>query len=490
MIDHETFSKIQDCRNRQKLTIKQTAEELGLHPETVSAWWERERFEPRRSSSRASILDPFKGSITRLLDTHHDYTAQQIYQRLREEGYTGGKTVLRDYIRKIRPTNLPVYLKLDFEPGECAQVDWGTYGTIMVDNTQRRLSFFVMVLAFSRRMYVEFTVSETQEHFLACHEHAFAAFGGVPSKIMIDNLKTGVLRRQIGEAPVFNPRYLDFAHHYGFKIVPCNVRSGNEKGRVESGVGFVKKNLLHGLDVLDLQSLQAAGQVWLDDIANVRIHGTTHQRPIDLFEIERDRLNPLNPNPFDLATTKTCVVSSQFRVTVDTNQYSVPAIHAHRRVTVKIWPNRICIYFDGRLIAQHVRRYGRRLDIEIADHAKELVAQRSRAREQRLMMQFLALSPDAGAYYEGLDQRRLNPRSHVRKIIALSEIYPVDDVSRAITDSLELQVFSAEYIINLLEARARKLPDPGPLHLTRRQDLLDIDLAPPDLNVYERGEKE
>ena len=123
------------------------------------------------------ILDPFKPRITRLLDTH-PYSAQQILQRLREEGYDGGVTILRDYVRRIRPPKRPVYLKLHFAPGECAQVDWGAYGTVAVDNTQRRLSFFVMVLAFSRRMYVEFTVSQTMEHFLACHEHAFAALSG------------------------------------------------------------------------------------------------------------------------------------------------------------------------------------------------------------------------------------------------------------------------------------------------------------------------
>jgi hypothetical protein len=126
-----------------------------------------------------------------LLDTH-PYSAQQIFQRLREEGYRGGITILRDYVRRIRPTKRPVYLKLHFAPGECAQVDWGAYGTVAVGNTRRRLSFCVMVLAFSRQMFVEFTVSQTMERFLACHEHAFAALG-VPSKIMVDNRMAALL---------------------------------------------------------------------------------------------------------------------------------------------------------------------------------------------------------------------------------------------------------------------------------------------------------
>jgi transposase len=198
---------------------------------------------------RAScVLDPFKGRITRLLDTH-PYSAQQIFQRLREEGYGGGITVVRDYVRLIRPPRLPVYLKLHFAPAECAQIDWGSWGTVVVGNTRRRLSFFVIVLAYSRLMYVEFTVSQTMEHFLSCHEHAFKAFGGVPSKIMVDNLKSAVLQRLAGVAPVFNARYADFARHYGFSITPCNVARANEKGRVESGVGYIKKNLLRGLEL-------------------------------------------------------------------------------------------------------------------------------------------------------------------------------------------------------------------------------------------------
>ena len=153
MIDYETFCKIHDCHHRQGLTIAQTARLLGLHPRTVATWLARARFTPRRSRPRPSKLDPFKPSITRLLDTH-PYSAQQIFQRLREEGYRGGVSILRDYVRRIRPPQRPVYLKLHFSRGECAQVDWGAFGSIAVGNTRRRLSFFVMVLAFSRQMYV------------------------------------------------------------------------------------------------------------------------------------------------------------------------------------------------------------------------------------------------------------------------------------------------------------------------------------------------
>jgi len=175
---------------------------------------------------------------------------------------------------------------------------------------------------------------------------------------------------------------------------------------------------------------------------------------------------------------------------LDTNHYSLPVSYAHRKLTVKAYPDRICIYFDNQLIARHTRHYGRHQDIEDPDHAKSLIAQRRRASEQRLLVRFLALSPDAAAYYDGLEQRRFNAHHHVRKILALAEIYPVDLVARAISDGLAFEAFSAEYITNILETRTRALPEPGPLQLTRRHDLLDIDIDPPDLNDYKVNDRD
>ena len=484
MIDYETYCKIKDHHERQHLSVAQTARALGLHADTVAKWVKCAQYRARRSAPRNSRLDPFKARIVRWLETH-PYSAQQIYQRLREEGFEGGLTILKDYVHKVRPARREAFLKLSFAAGECAQVDWGEYGSISVGSTRRRLSFFVMVLCHSRLMYVEFTVAQTMEHFLAAHEHAFAAFGGCPARLMIDNLKSAVLSRVVGEAPVFNPRYLDFARHWGFDISPCNVAKGNEKGRVENAVGYIKKNFLNGLDFLDFSAVNPAAEVWLATIANVRIHGETHQRPVDLFKDEQPLLRPLNPMPYDIGTIKSQRASNQFRVTLGTNRYSVPAEFACQRVTLKAYPDRVCIYHQDKLIARHVRSYDRRQDIEDPDHPKALLAQRRNAREQRLLMQFLSLSRHAQAYVEGTEQRRANPRHHLRKIVALSEIYGADAVDRAIQDGIAFAAYSCEYIANILEMRARATPEPAALHLTRRQDLLDIEIAAPDLSLYE-----
>ena len=487
VVDYETFCQIRDHLGRQQLTVAQTARALALHPRTVAKWAGTQQFRPRAGVPRASKLDPFKGQIVRWLDAHA-YSAQQIFQRLGEAGYVGGISIVKDYVHRIRPRHQEAFLKLDFAAGECAQVDWGEWGTIGVGSTRRRLSFFLMVLCYSRLMYLEFTVSQKMEFFLACHENAFAVFGGVPSRLMVDNLKSAVLQRLVGLAPVFNPKYLAFSKHWGFAISPCNVRAGQEKGRVENGVGFVKKNLLAGLELPDFAAMRPAATAWVDTVANVRIHRQTQQRPIDRFEDERAHLLALNPAGFDLARVCTVRATKQFRVPLDSNHYTVPSRYAGLRLTLKAHADRVCIYDGDQLIARHPRSMERHKDIEDPDHEKQLLAQRKTARDQRLMVQFLALSPRAQAYLEGLEAKRVNARVHLRKILALAELYGKEAVVRALDDGLELHAFSAEYIANILAARRRIGPEPAALQLTRRADLLELEIPEPDLSIYDRNQ--
>lgn len=485
MIDFETFLKIRHYHDRHGLSCGQIAHKMALDYRTVAKWLHEKRYRPRNSPLRTSKLDPFKAHITHLLETH-PYTATQIFQRIRENGFDGQYTIVKEYVRKVRPKKATAYLKLSFAPGECAQVDWGSYGSVPVGGTQRRLSFFVMVLCYSRLMYVEFTVSQTMEHFLACHQNAFERIGRVPKRLMVDNLKSAVLKRTVGQDPVLNPKYLDFANHYGFTITPCAVGKGNEKGRVESGVGYVKKNFLSGLSISDFNMLNPAAVHWLDTVANCRLHRETGKKPIELFGEEKYCLLPLPPNPYDVATISTVRASRQFRITLDTNRYSVPAEYAGRRLTLKTYHDRLCIYHQEKLIARHVRSFDRRKDFEHPDHPKPLLAQRRKARDQRAFMRFLTLSDKAEAYYRRLEQRRMNPTHHIRQIVALSDIYGNESVARALEDAFHFQAFSCEYIGNLLEQRARIPKEPGQLHLTRRQDLLELTVETPDISLYNR----
>jgi Transposase and inactivated derivatives len=335
-------------------------------------------------------------------------------------------------------------------------------------------------------MYVEFTVLQTMEHFLACHQNAFHKLG-VPGKIMIDNLKTGVLKRILGQEPLLNPKYLDFANHYGFRIAPCGVRKANEKGRVENGVGYVKKNFLAGLEIPDFSFVNPTAVHWLDTISNVRIHRETGRKPVEMFTEEKDSLIPVSTLAYDVATISPVRACKQFRITLDTNRYSVPAEFAGQRLTLKTYPDRLLIYYQEKLIARHPRTYDRRQDIEDPDHPKELIAQRKKAKDQKILVRFLMLSPKAQIYYQQMQQRRINPHHHIVKIVGLSEIYGTEKVARAIEDACVIEAFSSEYIVNILEQRKNKLPDPGPLILTRRQDLLELEIAAPDISIYDKA---
>lgn len=489
MIDYETYCKIVELHQRHELKPTQIARMLSLDVRTVVRWIEEGAYRQRRTERQTSKLDPYKPRIVQWLETYN-YTGVQILRMLREAGYEGGTTILNDYIAKIRPRKVKAYLTLHFTPGECAQVDWGEYGSVNVGNTRRRLSFFVMVLCYSRMMYVEFTVSQKMEHFLGCHQNAFNFFGAVPGKIMVDNLKSAVIRRLIGKAPVYNPRYMDMANHFGFKIAACNIGAGNEKGRVENAVGYVKKNFLGGLDIPDFRCVNPAARQWLDTVANVRVHGATKKKPVEMFKTEKPAMRRLPEMPYDVSVIHQVRATNRFRVVLDTNRYSVPSEYAGERLTLKAYPDRICIYQNNKLIAQHPRSYDRHQDFEHPDHPRALLAQRRSARNQKLLMRFLTLSQKAEDYYKQLSARRMNPGHHIRQIVALSEIYGAEKVARAIEDAFTFQAFSCEYIANILEQRERIMPEPGALHLTRRQDLLDMEIPEPDLSIYEIDEEE
>jgi len=483
MIDYATYCRIRSLHQEEKLRVGQIATQLQLDQKTVRHWLRHDYHQAPRPN-RTSRLDPYKPRIKAWLEAH-DLSAQQILQRLREEGLQIGYTVVREYVRRVRPKPVKAFLSLHFCPGECLQVDWGSWGFIPIGSTRRRLSFFVAVLCYSRMLYVEFTLGQSQEHFLSCHENAFRFFGGVPESVMVDNCKTAVLSHPLGQPAQFNPRYLDFASHHDFKIRACGVRRANEKGRVENAVKFVQGNFLRGLELPPWAALNPATRHWLETIANVRLHGHTHQTPLALFESEKTKLKPLSALPYDVATVRSLPVNSRFRVIFETNRYSVPAHLAGATLVVKTYPERLLFCYQDQCVAEHPRSYDRHQDFEHPDHAQPLLAQRHKAREQQRVQRFLNLCPQAPDYYEQLQQRRLNARHHVQKILALVEIYGTDRVTRALQDAHQYQAYSCEYVANLLEQRQRPLPEPGALHLTRASDLLELDLPEPDLSVYD-----
>lgn len=483
MIDPHLFYEIKRLFLQERLNAAQIASHMNLDARTVSKYLQMDKYTPRQKQKRVSKLDPFKGEIVRLLHLY-PYSAEQIFQRMLEAGFEGRRTIVKDFVAEIRPARIQARLSVHYDKGECAQVDWGSFGVISTGSTNRKLSFFTMILGYSRMLFVHFTVLETMEQFLECLRRGLEFFGGVPRKIVIDNLKTGVLSHQRGQPPVFHPRFQEMGDHYGFKPVACNPRSPQEKGMVEKAVSFVKGNFLNGHEYPTLDILQSAAGSWLNSTANVRVHSVTGKKPVDLLEVEKPYLTVLNLIPYDTSVLENMRASCQFRVTLDTNRYSVPWRLAGRAVKVKRTMDTISIFHEDKLVARHARSYDRRRDFEDPDHVKDLLLRRKKAQNNKLLTRFLSLHLCAEEYYRQLCRVRGHAMIHIRKIMALHDRYGTDNVAQALQTALHFSAYSSDYIHHLLTMSERSSPEPGPLHLTTPGDALELDVEPPDLNQY------
>jgi len=442
-----------------------------------------EKYAKKKMATRPSKLDAYKERIRKYLNTH-EYSAAQIFRMIKEDGYDGGGSILREYVANVRPQKHTAYLTLNFAPGESAQVDFGYCGTIPVGDENRRLYVFMMTLCYSRMIYAEFILRQNMEHFLQCHRNAFEYFGGIPEKVMVDNCKVAVSDASKYGSPVINAHYADLANHYNFKIVPCGVRKPHEKGIVERGIGYLKKNFLNGLDKGTFAAINRAGRVWMENVANVRIHGVTRKQPVELFKTEKDAMKPLPLFPYDCCVMRNARVNSQYRVVFESNRYSLPPVLVRKQIELKIYPDKLIFIHNNQLVAKHKRSYEKHKDRVNPEHNKAVLEHRHLQKKQRIMQNFLSMGSIAEKYEKGLNSKRINPRTHIRHIMQLVEKYGSEEVKKALEDTCELEIFSADAVLNIIEMRQRPLPEPGAIHLSRKTDCLDMDIPEVDLNIY------
>ena len=483
------WASVRELRDKG-LSLRAIARQLRMHRKTVRDLLDSGGVKPPRliMPPPPFLLDEHRSWILGQLERYPGLTAQRIFSMLKaDRGFEGGSSTVREYVAKLRPrTTKPKFTQI-FAPGEMVQADWGQWKTVDVEGTTRRLSFFVMVLGYSRLLYAELTLSETMEHWLNCHRRAFEFFGGVPAKVRVDRCRTAVCGIDLAGKPIITPQYQAFADHYGFKVDACHAYCPNEKGSVENGVGYLKTAFFAGREPTPFPALQAALRDWRETEANPRIHGTLHKRPVDLFEAEeKKQLKALPPMPADCAVELQIAADSRFRIEIDTNRYSVPSGFASRRVIVRRYPDRIMIVspVERKLLADHPRHYCRHQEFLIPEHERDLILRTRHARDSRLLETFLSLGPAAERYHAELQERRPDWRNHVRRINALALIHGRDETARLLADALEFGAIGSDYIQNILSFRARPRPEPGPLHVTRRQDLLELNLPEPDLDIY------
>jgi transposase len=238
MISPETRAQIRRYFYAEHWKVGTIARELGVHPDAVRNAIEADRFR-NVQPARPSLADPYLEFIRQLLDQHPRLRATRIYQMLRDRGYTGSIIQLRRAVSRLRPLVREPFLRLQVFPAEQAQVDWAHFGHVLVGRASRALSCFVMTLSYSRALYLEFFFDQTMENFLRGHVHAFQAWNGQPRTILYDNMKSVVLERR-GEQILFHPRLLELSAHYHFAPQPCQVCAGNQKGRVERAIRYVR----------------------------------------------------------------------------------------------------------------------------------------------------------------------------------------------------------------------------------------------------------
>jgi transposase len=368
--------------------------------------------------SRTSQLEAYRTIIEPLLD--RGVEKQAIHQRLtRSHGYTGSYSALCRYVERIRPKEPNVTVRIETAPGEQAQVDFGTIGSLYDARTgkSRTAHAFVMTLSYSRHMYVEFVFDQTIATWIRCHNNAFRFFRGCPREVVVDNLKAAVLSHAL-EDPVLCEPYRKMARHYGFLVHPCRPRTPRHKGKVENGVHYVKRNLVGASDFHDREDANEKGLDWCLNQAGLREHGTTHEMPLARFQqTEREALLPLPEEPFELRSVQPARVHPDCHVVFEGSYYSAPYTYAGKTVDLHAYEKVVQLYDGVDLLVTHERatRKGQRLT-RLEHYPEEKAAYLTKTPDVcRLMAQ--EIGPSCTTVVDHLFSERVS--DHLRAVHAL-----------------------------------------------------------------------
>jgi len=301
------------------------------------------------------ILDPYQEQVMKWLE--EDLSGVRIHEKLNEEGVKAGYSTVKDYISQIKRRE-NIFIRMHTLPGEEAQVDLGYLGLTLYKGKKRKTWVFNMRLSYSRLDYYEIVYDQRVETFIQCHINAFYYFHGAPEYVKIDNLKAAILKANFYE-PIYQELYKNFACHYGFRPLPCRVRRPNDKGKVESGIKYVKNNFFSGRKFSNEQELKEKLTRWCNKV-NYRIHGTTRKVPREVFEKEeRMKLILLPKEEFKLASVGIRKVYHDCHIYVDYNYYSVPFEYVGKEVEIELSKHLLKVFYQGKEIAVHPRLSGK-----------------------------------------------------------------------------------------------------------------------------------
>ena len=471
MIPTEDESKILRLYHAEKWRPGTIARQLGLHPDTVRRVLAQSGAKEAAQPERRSMIDPYLPWLEQTLAGYPTLPASRLYQMARERGYGGGPDHFRHLVARYRPKPAAeAFLRLRTLPGEQAQVDWGHFGHLEIGRAKRPLMAFVMVLSWSRQIFLRFFPDARMENFLRGHEGAFEAWQGVPRVLLYDNLKSAVVERR-GEAIRFHPTLLAFAGHYRYEPRPVAVARGNEKGRVERAIRFVRDNFFAARHWSDLEDLNAQARAWCDGPAAERPCPEDREITVaEAFAQERERLVELPDDLFPTDERVEVRVGKTPYARFDKNDYSVPHDRVRRTLTVVASPETVRLLDGEAVVATHPRSYDRGQQIENPEHLEGLVAEKRAARAHRGLDRLHHAVPRTRELFRLLAQRGTNLGSATAALLRLLDTYGAAELESAVDEALEHQSPHPHGVRLVLERRQKERGTPPSLPVELPED--------------------
>jgi transposase len=485
------MAKVLELKLVQGMGIRAIHRATGLDRKTVRALLgvaQRTAQKSKVPAPRPSLLDTHEPTVRKLVEDYPTIRAPAVLDRLREKGYQGGITILRDRLRELRPrAKQEAFLSCSYEPGRMMQVDWADFGHAL-PGCARRVSAFVAALAYSRLLFIVFTLSQAMGCFLRCMDAALHFFGGRTLVDVFDNMKTVVLERT-GRTVRFHPTFAQYAATRGFAIQACTPRRPNEKPYVERPIGFVRTRFWPGRRFADLFDLNTQGAKWRDEIANNRVHDETGKVPSLVFKNdERHKLGPLLPAFFDTDDLASTSASTSFLVAFDRNEYTVPWRLHCQPVLVRGNDEQVSIWLGTKRIAVHNRCWGVGQVVEDSSHKQGLLELKPRAAMGMLPQELRGLSGPAEEYFKIVAANTRSLRKEVQRLVFLSELFGDAHVRDALATVMATGHVGAEYVEYVLRHKKGLAPGPAPLRLDNAS-LDEIRLREPDLAAYDLPRK-
>ena len=480
MINQRTLFEIHRLKD-EGMSNREIANHIGCSRKTVSKYIDSPELKTIRRG-RPSKLAPYYDYIRQRIKKYPTLKAPVILRKIQEQGFDGEITIVRKFLRKLRRTNnRQAYCRFESNPGQQMQIDWGHFGTIAYENTKRKLYGLAVIESHSRMLYVIFTHSQSQEVLHHALYEAFRYFGGTPKEIVVDNMLTAVTERT-GSLVRFNDSFLGFLLTFGINPVACNIRAPFEKGKVERSIHYIRHNFLPLKQFNSLSDVQNQVIEWLNNIANVRIHNTTGERPVKRFK--KNSLKSLLDINQDYRETHTLYVHKDFAVRFDHNTYSVPPWAIGKNAVLKADRTKVWIYYKTRCIAVHDRSWNKKERVELEAHKAQIHKLKKRRLADKNVRAFLSLGQTALDYLTELEKAKLPLKKNIVRILLFKDEYGANKVVYAMDKALGLKLYGADYIQNILyQEMTPKISHP-PVKL-KKDNLNDIRLCSPNLAEYD-----